>query len=175
MALARRVHPHFPRALTEYVAAAYAELRQEEADAGEGAHSYTTARTLLSVLRLASALARLRFCPEVAQSDVDEALRLMRMSKASLDDDAAKGGGPGGGRGGGGGGRPGGDPVSEIYALLRELAERGGTQEVSYASAVAAIARKAYGADMLDACLDEYCELGVWALDAGRNVTFASD
>ncbi len=63
---------------------------QEEADVGDQAHSYTTARTLLSILRLSEALARLRFSDEVAQSDVDEALRLMQMSKASLNDDSAE-------------------------------------------------------------------------------------
>ena len=127
VALARRVSPHFPPDLTEYVATAYAELRQEEADVGDQAHSYTTARTLLSILRLASALARLRFAPEVAQSDVDEALRLMRMSKASLaDETAAKGKrGPHGG-----------DPISEIFALLRNLAEQRNVTEISYTDAV---------------------------------------
>jgi DNA replication licensing factor MCM7 len=126
VALARRVTPHFPRELTEYVASAYAELRQEEADVGDQAHSYTTARTLLSILRLAEALARLRFAPEVAQSDVDEALRLMKMSKASLADETAKTKrGPHGG-----------DPISEIFALLRNLAEQRNVTEITYSDAV---------------------------------------
>ena len=126
MALARRVTPHFPRDLTEYVASAYAELRQEEADVGDQAHSYTTARTLLSILRLAEALARLRFAPEVAQSDVDEALRLMKMSKASLADETAKSKR----------GQFGRDPISEIFALLRNLAEQRNVTEISYTDAV---------------------------------------
>lgn len=50
----------------EYVAAVYAEMRQEEAQA-QVPHSYTTARTLLSILRLSQALARLRFSGFVAQ------------------------------------------------------------------------------------------------------------
>lgn len=50
----------------EYVAAVYAEMRQEEAQA-QVPHSYTTARTLLSILRLSQALARLRFSQFVAQ------------------------------------------------------------------------------------------------------------
>jgi DNA replication licensing factor MCM7 len=41
---------------------------------GNGA-SYTTARTLLSILRLSQALARLRFDEEVIQEDVDEVRR----------------------------------------------------------------------------------------------------
>ena len=53
----------------EYVAAVYAEMRAEEA-AAQVPHSYTTARTLLSILRLAQALARLRFADAVAQARV---------------------------------------------------------------------------------------------------------
>ena len=162
MALARRVTPHFPRDLTEYVASAYAELRQEEADVGDQAHSYTTARTLLSILRLAEALARLRFAPEVAQSDVDEALRLMKMSKASLADETAKTKrGPHGG-----------DPISEIFALLRNLAEQRNVTEISYTDAVEVVARRAYGTDLLDACLEEYESLNVWHLDEEKNISF---
>lgn len=52
--------------------------------------SYTTARTLLAILRLAQALARLRFSEQVAQGDVDEAIHLMHMSKESLLDHAQK-------------------------------------------------------------------------------------
>ena len=46
-------------ACTEYIAAIYADMRREEAQT-EQPHSYTTARTLLSILRLSQALARLR-------------------------------------------------------------------------------------------------------------------
>ena len=114
VALARRSSPHVPRELTEYVAAAYAELRQEEVESGKDAHSYTTARTLLSILRLAEALARLRFSKAVAQSDVDEALRLMKMSKASLSDaqQSRKAAGAAA------------DPVAEIYRHIRNYATR---------------------------------------------------
>jgi DNA replication licensing factor MCM7 len=51
------------------------------------AHTHTSARTLLGVLRLAQALARLRFATAVLHADVDEALRLMEASKESLHDD----------------------------------------------------------------------------------------
>lgn len=54
----------------EYVAAVYSEMRAEEV-AQEVPHSYTTARTLLSVLRLSQALARLRFADHVDQVGAD--------------------------------------------------------------------------------------------------------
>lgn len=48
------------------MAAVYAEMRMEEAQT-EQPHSYTTARTLLSILRLSQALARLRLDDAVTQ------------------------------------------------------------------------------------------------------------
>jgi DNA replication licensing factor MCM7 len=53
-------------------------------------HAYTSARTLLGVIRLAQAHARLRFANEVEVADVDEALRLTEASKESLYDDEEK-------------------------------------------------------------------------------------
>jgi len=59
-------------------------MRQDELDAGEMAMGYTTARTLLSILRLSEALARLRWADQVVEDDVNEALRLMKMSKVTV-------------------------------------------------------------------------------------------
>lgn len=51
VALARRVTPYVPEDLCEYMASAYATLRQEEVQS-DAPHSYTTARTLLSIIRV---------------------------------------------------------------------------------------------------------------------------
>ena len=66
IAAAKQYEPYVPEALTDYVAAVYAEMRAEEA-AADVPHTYTTARTLLSILRLSQALARLRFADAVEQ------------------------------------------------------------------------------------------------------------
>ncbi|KAH9009215.1 MCM-domain-containing protein [Lactarius deliciosus] len=50
-------------------------------------HTHTSARTLLGILRLAQAPARLRFAAAVLHADVDEALRLMAASKESPHDE----------------------------------------------------------------------------------------
>lgn len=118
IAAAKKYEPYVPPALSEYISAVYAELRAEEA-AAEVPHSYTTARTLLSLMRLSQALARLRFCDAVEQGDVDEALRLMKMSKASLFDD--------------GGVERVVDPISQIFARVKQHAERTGTVTYSWA------------------------------------------
>lgn len=55
-------------------------MRQEEAQA-QVPHSYTTARTLLSILRLSQALARLRFSDYVCQVGSTDLIREVRESK----------------------------------------------------------------------------------------------
>jgi DNA replication licensing factor MCM7 len=68
----------------------YVQLRKKHQvqEKEKKTHTYTSARTLLGVLRLAQALARLRWSNQVVMGDVDEALRLMEASKESLLDES---------------------------------------------------------------------------------------
>ncbi|KAF9669264.1 hypothetical protein SADUNF_Sadunf14G0089700 [Salix dunnii] len=146
---ARRLSPYVPKELEEYIATAYSSMRQEEAKSNTP-HSYTTVRTLLSILRISAALARLRFSGIVAQSDVDEALRLMQMSKFSLYSDDRQ--------------RSGLDAISDIYSILRDEAARANKMDVSYAHALNWISRKGYSEAQLKECLEEYASLNVWQI-----------
>lgn len=74
------------------------------------------------------ALARLRFSAVVAQSDVDEALRLMQMSKFSLYSDERR--------------KSGLDAISDIYSIIRDEAARLDNPDVSYGQALNWISRK---------------------------------
>lgn len=122
IALARQKRPVVPKSVSEYVVGAYVKLRAQgkEDEERDHAYSYTSARTLLGVLRLSQALARLRFADVVEVADVDEALRLMDVSKASLHAD---------------GKRTQGDevadhsPMSKIYRIIRDMAMVEGRQE----------------------------------------------
>ena len=95
----------------------YVKLRKASKDESEQrkAHTYTSARTLLGVLRLAQALARLRFANVVEQADVDEALRLMEASKETLLEDEQKEDGAGGDR----------STASKVYRLIRDMFDKG--------------------------------------------------
>lgn len=123
IALARQKRPTVPKAVSEYVVGAYVKLRAQgkEDEERDAAYSYTSARTLLGVLRLSQALARLRFADIVEIADVDEALRLMDVSKASLHADGSS--------------RRGNDevtdhsPVSKIYRIIRDMAMAAGAAE----------------------------------------------
>ncbi|KAI0672840.1 MCM-domain-containing protein [Trametes maxima] len=89
IARAREHRPTVPAEVSNYIVETYVRLRKlsKDEEAQKKSHTYTSARTLLGVLRLAQALARLRFSNEVAHADVDEALRLMEVSKRSLAED----------------------------------------------------------------------------------------
>lgn len=132
---------------------------------------------------LSQALARLRFSETVAQSDVDEALRLMQMSKYSLYSDDRQ--------------RSGLDAISDIYSILRDEAARTSSMDVRYAHALNLISRKVqflhthtwyqchisewliadknwlcsnvcesqgYSEAQLKECLEEYASLNVWQI-----------
>lgn len=75
--------------MSSYVVEAYVKLRKlsKDEEHQKKSHTYTSARTLLGILRLAQALARLRFSDTVEEPDIDEALRLMEVSKESLVDE----------------------------------------------------------------------------------------
>ncbi|KAG6851306.1 hypothetical protein H0H93_011742 [Arthromyces matolae] len=92
IAIARTKRPTVPARVSSYVVDSYVRLRKvsKEDEEQNKSHSYTSARTLLGVLRLAQALARLRLADVVEREDVDEALRLMACSKESLQDDTDK-------------------------------------------------------------------------------------
>ncbi|KAI0929227.1 hypothetical protein AcW1_006223 [Taiwanofungus camphoratus] len=92
IALARQRRPTVPPEVSNYVVESYVRLRKLSKDEQQQkkSHTYTSPRTLLGVLRLAQALCRLRFSDSVEYADVDEALRLMEVSKESLQDDEDK-------------------------------------------------------------------------------------
>ena len=65
---------------------AYVELRREARNSKD--MTFTSARNLLAILRLSTALARLRLVDQVEKEDVSEAMRLLEKSKDSLNVEA---------------------------------------------------------------------------------------
>lgn len=161
VAQARRVEPWIPEPLTRTIVAEYVAMRQREAEAAKvsNTRSVMTARALLSILRMAQALARLRFATEVGQADIDEAIRLVAMSKASLvDDDAAP---------------TADDPISRIYSLIRDYAAERETTSVRLGDVEPMALKKGFTAAQFRACLDEYAKIDIWQLNADNtHVTF---
>eukprot|EP00929_Paragymnodinium_shiwhaense_P030369 TRINITY_DN1722_c0_g2_i1.p1 TRINITY_DN1722_c0_g2~~TRINITY_DN1722_c0_g2_i1.p1 ORF type:complete len:783 (+),score=250.21 TRINITY_DN1722_c0_g2_i1:78-2426(+) len=83
---ARTYEPLVVESLEKDIADAYISLREEEKRGDlDSRKSYTTPRTLLSILRLSQAHARARFSNKVERQDFEEAMRLMKVSKESVE------------------------------------------------------------------------------------------
>lgn len=156
IAQARSWRPTVPKDVSEYMVGAYVRMRQQQKrdESGNKYFTHTSPRTLLGILRLSQALARLRFSAEVATDDVDEALRLVEVSKASLNTQA----------------RGGADqtPSSKIYNLIRAMNDSGAaavgdgtTGELSLKRVRERIIAKGFTEDQFTQALDEYALLDV--------------
>ncbi|GAB1310821.1 DNA replication licensing factor MCM7 [Madurella fahalii] len=173
VAQARTYRPVVPQAVSEYMVKTYVRMRNQQKRAekkggagGANNFGHTTPRTLLGVVRLAQALARLRFSNVVTQDDVDEALRLVEASKESLlQDDRA------------GAGRRSLNASSKIYNLVKGLADSGACRadddgddddddefgvELNLRKVKERVIAKGFTENQWLAALEEYTELDVW-------------
>ena len=151
VAEARTYRPTIPRQVADYMTGAYVRLRQQHArdlKSGGKIFAHTSPRTLLAIVRLAQALARLRFSSEVTTADVDEALRLTEVSKASLHEsghsDADQ------------------TPATKIYNLIRNMATGSRRSELPMREVRERVRGKGFTDDQLAAVVEDYAQMDVW-------------
>ncbi|KAH8602628.1 MCM2/3/5 family-domain-containing protein [Bisporella sp. PMI_857] len=165
VAQARTYSPTIPTAVSEYIVKAYVRMRDQQSrdEKNKKQFAHTSPRTLLGVVRLSQALARLRFSNEVVQDDVDEALRLIEASKESLYADQD-------------GYRKDMSPSSRIYNMVRALAEGGQCRpenmdeddeealgmELSMKKVEERVIAKGFTRDQWLTALGEYTNLDIW-------------
>jgi DNA replication licensing factor MCM7 len=156
IALCKKQQPIIPEDLTDYIVDSYVEMRKEARN--EKDMTFTSARNLLAILRLSTALARLRLSEQVEKEDVKEAIRLTEMSKDSLkhtDDRYGRAQ----------------NVMDKIYSVIRELA--GDSKTVKMADVMERCTSKGYKPDQVEECLEEYEELNVWLINQARTkITF---
>src|SRR5271155_3064271 len=156
IARARSFRPNVPKSVSDYMVGAYVRMRQQQKrdEGGKRHFTHTSPRTLLGVLRLSQALARLRFSEQVVTEDVDEALRLIEVSKSSLYNDQ----------------RGQGDqtPSSKIYNLIRGMMDSGAAAvgdgsrgELNMSRVSELVIAKGFTRDQFIHCIDEYALLDV--------------
>ncbi|KAI9346991.1 MCM2/3/5 family-domain-containing protein [Obelidium mucronatum] len=149
ISVARMYNPTIKPDTANYLVNAYTSLRMRE---GTSDFQHTCARSLLSMIRLASALTRLRFSEEVEVGDVEEALRLIEVSKSSIYDKDD---------------RINEDPVSKIFNIIRDMSreghEEGGFKdELELADIRARITVKGFGDADLEKCIRTYENSNLW-------------
>lgn len=163
IAKARTFRPTVGKEVADYMVGAYVRMRQQQKrdEARRRQFSYISPRTLLGILRLSQALARLRFSNTVVAEDVDEALRLIEVSKASLyekqDDNADN------------------TPSSKIYNIIRTMAYGSGGAEGSGELLMRTVRErvlaKGFTEDQLAEALDEYSMLDVSYISLRKLIT----
>ncbi|XP_076290132.1 minichromosome maintenance 7 [Lasioglossum baleicum] len=155
--LCKTKQPVIPEDLTEYIVESYVEMRRAARNSQD--KTFTSPRNLLALLRLSTALARLRLSNIVEKADVVEANRLIEMSKHSinysetLSTNAHQ------------------NPMNRIFHLIRELASDKKTVKVS--DILERCTSKGFKPDQVNDCIEEYEALNVWQVNQTRTqITF---
>ena len=151
IAQARSYRPNVPKSVSDYMVGAYVRMRQQQKrdEGSKKQFAHISPRTLLGVLRLSQALARLRFSEQVVTEDVDEALRLIEVSKASLYNDSRNQGDQ--------------SNSTKIYNLIRGMRDSGAAAvgdgsrgELSIRKITERVVAKGFTQDQLEQVVEEY-------------------
>ncbi|CAF3958248.1 unnamed protein product [Rotaria sp. Silwood2] len=153
IATCKKKQPLVPETLLDYIVTAYVELRKQARVSKD--MTYTSARMLLSILRLSTALARLRCDDLVSKDDIDEALRLMESSRLLLKDHenvpARQI-----------------NPIDQVFAIVRDMVPLTGSKSVRYGEAKERCIAKGFKPDIFDNALERYEEIGLWHVNQQR-------
>lgn len=160
IAKAKNYEPFIPKSqkLVNYITQLYSEMRNKSDSMNNRTSEYATPRTLLGILRLSQALARLRFASSVSEIDVREAYHLILASKAQLGETRWQ--------------KP--KSASErIYELIRELSELNDERKVRLDDVRAEMISRSLNPDDLEACLREHEKESIWMVNSeGTTVQF---
>jgi DNA replication licensing factor MCM7 len=169
VARAKMHNPFIPEDLMDFISDMYVRMRDDDirnTGGGSGAEDftdhtkmYTTPRTLLAILRLSQALAKIRFSDVVSEGDVREAQRLMEASKISLVDENPN--------------KVRQDPITMIYDAFRHYSQMHNSSTVRVADISNTILAKGCTPKDIQRCLTEYEQLNIWVVNNNRtSVTF---
>jgi len=159
IALCKKQNPIVPEELTDYIVGAYCEMRKAARNNTD--MTFTSARTLLAILRLSTALARLRTQNTVEKEDVNEAMRLMEMSKDSLALGIED--------------RPGKTKsvIDRIYDVIREMVPVGGRSTLKVSEIKERCTSKGFKPDQIEETISEYERLNIFHINETRTkITF---
>ncbi|KFM80590.1 hypothetical protein X975_03952, partial [Stegodyphus mimosarum] len=154
----RNISPVIPEDLTDYIVSAYVEIRKEARNSQD--MTFTSARNLLGILRLATALARLNLRGTVVKQDVDEAIRLLDMSKTSLTQQRQYTGRAQ-------------TATDQIFNIIRDIMAETECRTVKVADALERCVAKGFNPDQFEEAIEEYEELDIWHVNQSRTkITF---
>ncbi|ORC87379.1 minichromosome maintenance (MCM) complex subunit [Trypanosoma theileri] len=151
----KQIHPIVDSAAAKVISDIYCEMRAQSVR-----HTnVVTARTLLSIIRLSQACARLRFSDRVLEADVREAGRLLDCSKISLHERVDPNGR-----------RSVTTSDAAIFSTIKDLARARTT--IDLAEVRPALMIKGVDESQLQRCLRTYTDVGVWEVN-GNIIEFS--
>ncbi|CAI4923624.1 ANM_HP_G0229130.mRNA.1.CDS.1 [Saccharomyces cerevisiae] len=165
IAYAKTKRPVMSEAVNDYVVQAYIRLRQDSKREMDSKFSFgqATPRTLLGIIRLSQALAKLRLADMVDIDDVEEALRLVRVSKESLYQETNKS-------------KEDESPTTKIFTIIKKMLQETGKNTLSYENIVKTVRLRGFTMLQLSNCIQEYSYLNVWHLiNEGNTLKFVDD
>jgi len=147
---ARTFEPTVDESLQRDIVDAYVSMRDDEKRGDmDSRKSYTTPRTLLAILRLSQAHARARFSPVVERQDFEEAMRLTKASKESVELSSPA--------------KRDANPLDIVYDIIADLARRSTDEDswVDLAHVESMAAHKALNRDMCKEAIENWESLNV--------------
>jgi len=154
IALCKKQSPEIPASLTDRIVGYYCNMRKEARDSNnKQIKTFTSARTLLGILRLSTALARLRLVNQVEIHDVNEAMRLIESSKDSLLKQQTNKGYTQ-------------NTVDRVYAAIRAMAE--GSKTLKIQEIRDRCTAKGFRPDEVEKCIEDYEALDVWQVNQAK-------
>ena len=164
IAFAKTMRPVLGDDVNEYVVQAYIRLRQDSKREMDSKFSFgqATPRTLLGIIRMSQALAKLRLSNTVDIDDVEEALRLLRVSKESLYQERRTN-------------REDENPTTKIFTIIKKMSQDHNST-LSYDNIVKVVRARGFTMLQLTNCIQEYSYLNVWHLiNEGTVLKFVDD
>lgn len=158
---AKSFDPFLDKTLLTEMCDAYVSIRDDEKRDGlEAKKSYTTPRTLLAIARLSQAHARARFSERVERQDFEEAMRLMKASKESIELSMPA--------------KRGENPMNIVYDIIVDLSRRDAARKtdgwVELAHVVSMAGHKALPEELVLEAVNTWCSLSAMNMNPEKTM-----
>ena len=153
------IEPVIPKDIHNFIVSSYVEQKQKISsknnDNFNKSNHYITPRTLLGIIRISQALAKIRISTTVSQKDVEEALRLLQSARESVDKEKdedvrmneqfhEKT-----------------DTLSKIFSQIREMCSKEPGQTVRFNKVLSEITKLRFTKEDFFQTIDQYTKLNV--------------
>lgn len=154
ISVAKTFEPMVSKEVVNGIVETYLQLRSEGRES-DAKRLLPTPRTLLSILRLSQAHARLRLSNEIVQKDIDEATRLIYKSQSSMYTEEEREQNTK-------------DKMAAVFAHIKDYLQIRSQSSAKVSDLMNSLKMRGFSPDMVHRALDHYMELDVWMVNKAR-------